>query len=51
MVPFQSGLRMRRWLCSVCDSMRVHVLRSAVALFTVCDTVWPARVSQLATVW
>lgn len=38
-VPFQLGLRMRRWLCSVCDRIRVQVLSRVEALLTVCVTV------------
>ncbi len=38
--PFQSGLRISRWLCSVCERMRVHVLSSVEALSTVLDTVY-----------
>ena len=37
--PFQFGFVKSRWLCSVCDRMRVHVLRSVEALVTVLDTV------------
>lgn len=33
--PFQLGLRMSRWLCSVCERMRVQVLRRVEALSTV----------------
>jgi hypothetical protein len=29
---------MRRWLCSVCDRMRVQVLRSVEAFKTVLET-------------
>lgn len=36
--PFQFGLRMSRWLCSVCERMRVHVLRRVEALSTVWET-------------
>lgn len=36
--PFQPGWRMRRWLCSVCDRMRVQVLRRVEALETVFET-------------
>lgn len=44
--PFQDGLRSKRWLCSVCESMRVHVLRRVEAVFTVFETVyiWLRRV-------
>lgn len=38
--PCQSLLRRRRWLCSVCDRMRVHVLRRVEAFVTVLETVW-----------
>lgn len=38
LAPFQSLLRMRRWLCSVCDRIRVQVLRRVEALVTVWDT-------------
>jgi hypothetical protein len=38
--PCHCGLRMRRWLCSVCDRMRVHVWRRVEAFCTVLDTVW-----------
>lgn len=37
--PFQDGFRSSRWLCSVCDKMRVHVLRRVEAVFTVLETV------------
>jgi hypothetical protein len=37
--PFHSGLSSSRWLCSVCDRMRVHVLRRVEALSTVLETV------------
>jgi hypothetical protein len=47
--PFQAGLRMRRWLCSVCDNIRVHVLSSTEALFTVLETVWKS--GQLGEAW
>lgn len=43
--PFQSGLRMSRWLCSVCESMRVQVLRRVEALLTVWETFWVFCVS------
>lgn len=33
--PFHSGLRISRWLCSVWDRMRVHVLSRVEALSTV----------------
>jgi hypothetical protein len=33
------GFRINRWLCSVCDRIRVHVLRSVEAEVTVFDTV------------
>lgn len=36
--PFQLGLRMRRWLCSVCERIRVQVLRRVEALSTVWET-------------
>lgn len=36
--PFHVGSRMRRWLCSVCDRMRVQVLRSVEAFETVLET-------------
>lgn len=36
--PFHAGSRMRRWLCSVCDRMRVQVLRSVEAFKTVLET-------------
>lgn len=36
--PFQLGLRMSRWLCSVCERMRVQVLRRVEALSTVWET-------------
>jgi len=38
--PLQFGFRISRWLCSVCDRMRVHVLSRVLALVTVCDTVY-----------
>lgn len=38
LAPFQSLLRMRRWLCSVWDRIRVQVLRRVEALVTVWDT-------------
>lgn len=37
--PFQLGWSSRRWLCSVCDRIRVHVLSRVDALLTVLDTV------------
>lgn len=37
--PFQFGLSIRRWLCSVWESIRVHVLRRVEALPTVFATV------------
>lgn len=37
--PFQSVLRMSRWLCSVCERIRVQVLRRVDALSTVFETV------------
>lgn len=36
--PAQSLLRIRRWLCSVCERMRVQVLRRVEALVTVWET-------------
>lgn len=51
--PFQDGLRSRRWLCSVCDRMRVQVLRRVEAVFTVLETVCvvgPACISRGASV-
>lgn len=38
--PFQDGFRSSRWLCSVCDRMRVHVLRRVEAVLTVLETVY-----------
>jgi len=35
LAPCQEGLRISLWLCSVCDNMRVQVLRSAEAESTV----------------
>lgn len=37
--PFQLGFRIRRWLCSVWESMRVQVFSRVEALVTVRDTV------------
>lgn len=37
--PCQLGSRMRRWLCSVCDKMRVQVLSNVDAESTVRETV------------
>jgi hypothetical protein len=37
--PFQLGSKINRWLCSVCDSIRVQLFSSTEALFTVLDTV------------
>lgn len=46
LAPFQFLLRMRRWLCSVCDRIRVHVFRRVDALVTVwetlCNSGWSA---------
>lgn len=36
--PFHVGSRIKRWLCSVCDRMRVQVLRSEEAFETVLET-------------
>lgn len=44
--PFQSVLRISRWLCSVCERIRVQVLSSVEALSTVLETVWSLEVSQ-----
>lgn len=38
LAPFQSLLRIRRWLCSVWERMRVQVLRRVEALVTVWET-------------
>lgn len=37
--PFQVGFKMSLWLCSVCERIRVHVLRSVEAALTVFETV------------
>jgi hypothetical protein len=39
LAPCQFGLRIKRWLCSVCDSIRIQVFRSVEADVTVRDTV------------
>lgn len=41
--PFQEGFRRRRWLCSVCERMDVHVFRRVEAFDTVRDTVYSFR--------
>lgn len=38
--PFHEGFRSSRWLCSVCERMRVHVLRRVEAVLTVLETVY-----------
>ena len=47
LAPCQPGCRMRRWLCSVCERMRVQVLRRVEAVVTVLDTVWLAKTTVL----
>lgn len=37
--PFHSGLRINRWLCSVCERIRVQVFSNVEALSTVLETV------------
>lgn len=38
--PFQPGLRISRWLCSVCERILVHVFNRLDALATVWATTW-----------
>lgn len=38
MAPRQSRSRRSRWLCSVCERMRVQVLSRVDAFVTVCET-------------
>lgn len=48
--PCQLGLRMSRWLCSVCERMRVQVLRRVEALVTVWETLC-SGLCQLCSMW
>jgi hypothetical protein len=38
--PFHEGFRSSRWLCSVCERIRVHVFRRVEAVLTVLETVY-----------
>lgn len=45
--PCHCGFRMRRWLCSVWERMRVHVWSSVEAFWTVLETVCPCQSIEL----
>lgn len=46
LAPCQLGFKINRWLCSVCDSIRIQVFRSVEADVTVRETVWSIQHQQ-----